>query len=239
MVFTMEMKKLIPTILIVIIAILMVTVVLGSVQAVDAAPKKVKVTWNANGGKIGTAKTKVTTVKKNAKVGKLFKEPKRTGYTFKGWYTKKSGGKKITTVTKVTKKITYHAQWKKKTNTKSNVDSKLAGSWYHNTYDAPSLVTLFSRESYEFKNDGKFYYLTVGRYPAGISGNYKVSGGKITFTNLLRTDAEKITKKIPDRVAEYKILTVDGKDQLRVANIDNNYYTYFPYDGLWDYWYRI
>jgi len=235
----MKTKKIVSTLFIAMIAILMLTMALGTVQAVDAAPKKVKVTWHANGGKIGTAKTKVTTVKNGAKIGKLLKAPKRTGYEFKGWYTKKTGGKKITSITKVKKYITYHAQWKKKTNTNSNVDSKLVGSWYHNTWAAPSLVTLFSRESYEFKNDGKFYYLTVGRYPAGISGNYKVSGGKITFTNLLRTDVNKVTKKIPDRVAEYKILTVDGKVQLRVANIDNDYYTYFSYNGFWDYWYRI
>ena len=61
----MKTKKLISILVIAIIAVLMLTVALGSVQAVDAAPKKVKVTWNANGGKIGTAKTKVTSVKKN------------------------------------------------------------------------------------------------------------------------------------------------------------------------------
>ncbi|MCL2157625.1 MAG: InlB B-repeat-containing protein [Methanobrevibacter sp.] len=77
-----------------------------------------KVTWNANGGKIGTKKTKVTMVKKGSKIGKLA-SPKRSGYTFKGWYTKKSGGKKITKNTKPTKRVTYYAQWKKGTQSSS------------------------------------------------------------------------------------------------------------------------
>jgi uncharacterized repeat protein (TIGR02543 family) len=37
--------------------------------------------------------------------------PAKAGYAFKGWYTKKSGGTKITTKTKVTKNVAYYAQW--------------------------------------------------------------------------------------------------------------------------------
>jgi len=109
----MKTKKIISTIVIAMIAVLMLTVVLGSVQTVDAAPKKVKITWNANGGKIGVKKTTTSTVIKNAKVGKLPKTPKKVGYAFKGWYTKKAGGTKVSTATNVKKKITYHAQWTK------------------------------------------------------------------------------------------------------------------------------
>ena len=103
----MKMKKIVSTFFIAMVAILMLTMVLGAVQAVDAAPNKVKVTWNANGGKIGTSNTKVTSVKNGAKIGKLLKAPKRNGYEFKGWYTKKSGGKKITTSTKIKKKVIH------------------------------------------------------------------------------------------------------------------------------------
>jgi len=109
----MKTNKLISTIIIAIIAILMVTAVLSSVQAVDAAPKKVKVLWNANGGKIGVAKTATTTVIKGAKVGKLPKTPKRVGYAFKGWYNKKTGGIKVSKATKVKNKVVFHAQWVK------------------------------------------------------------------------------------------------------------------------------
>ena len=107
----MKTKKLFFMLVIAIIAILMLTVALGSVQAVDAAPKKVKVTWNANGGKIANAKTKVVSVKNGAKIVKLPNTPTYTGYTFKGWYTKKIGGIKVTKATKINKKVTHYAQW--------------------------------------------------------------------------------------------------------------------------------
>jgi uncharacterized repeat protein (TIGR02543 family) len=49
------------------------------------------------------------------KYGKL-PTPKRSGYKFKGWYTKKSGGKKVTAKSKVAilKTTTLYARWKKK-----------------------------------------------------------------------------------------------------------------------------
>lgn len=73
-----------------------------------------KITWNGNGGKFGTKKTKTTTVKKGAKIKKLPTPPKRTNYALKGWYTKKSGGIKITKNTIPKKKVIYYAQWLKK-----------------------------------------------------------------------------------------------------------------------------
>ena len=87
---------------------LMFTFLSTTVQAV-AAPK-VKITWNANGGKIGTAKTKTISYTKGKKIAKL-QAAKQTGYTLKGWYTKKSGGTKVKKSTKATKKTTYYAQW--------------------------------------------------------------------------------------------------------------------------------
>lgn len=72
---------------------------------------KVKVTYIANGGKAG-AKSKTVTYKKE--YGKLT-TAKREGYTFKGWYTKRSGGSKVTSKTKVKKKgmIKLYAHWQK------------------------------------------------------------------------------------------------------------------------------
>ena len=35
----------------------------------------------------------------------------RKGYRLKGWYTKKSGGSKVKTTTKIVKNVTYYAQW--------------------------------------------------------------------------------------------------------------------------------
>ncbi len=72
---------------------------------------KVNVTYIANGGKAGV-KSKTVTYKKA--YGKLT-TAKRKGYTFKGWYTKRSGGSKVTSKTKVKKKgtIMLYAHWQK------------------------------------------------------------------------------------------------------------------------------
>jgi len=82
---------------------------------IDSKSKTIsyKITWNANGGKIGSKKTVITTVKKGSKINKLPASPKLAGYSFVGWYTKKSIGKKISKDTKPNKKVTYYGQWKK------------------------------------------------------------------------------------------------------------------------------
>jgi len=65
------------------------------------------VTFDANDGSTDES---IREMKKNSKLGTLPKAT-RKGYTFSGWYTKKSGGTKIKASTKVTKDVTYYAQW--------------------------------------------------------------------------------------------------------------------------------
>ncbi len=74
--------------------------------------KRKVVKYNANGGRISYYAKAVT---KGKRYGTLAK-PSRTGYVFKGWYTAKSGGKKITSKSKVkiSKNHTIYARWKKK-----------------------------------------------------------------------------------------------------------------------------
>ena len=69
----------------------------------------------ANGGTISGKDTFTVNVKKGDTYSVLFDPDDRDGYTFKGWYTKKSGGTKVTTETKVSvdKKHKLYAQWKK------------------------------------------------------------------------------------------------------------------------------
>lgn len=67
------------------------------------------VKFNANGGTVSTTSRKV---ENGNAVGSLPKAT-RKGYTFKGWYTKKSGGTKVKTSTKVKKSVTYYAHWKR------------------------------------------------------------------------------------------------------------------------------
>jgi uncharacterized repeat protein (TIGR02543 family) len=68
-----------------------------------------KVTFNANGGS-------VSTVSKNVNYKSTYgtlPTPTFTGYTFNGWYTKSSGGKKITasTTVSITSAQTLYAHW--------------------------------------------------------------------------------------------------------------------------------
>lgn len=65
-------------------------------------------TFDANGG----TSANPGTIKKNynSELGTL-PTTSRTGYTFNGWYTAKSGGSKISATTKLTGNVTYYAQW--------------------------------------------------------------------------------------------------------------------------------
>ena len=83
-----------------------------------------QVTFNANGGKIDGAASVKVLVQKGKAVGTLPKASK-SGYSFKGWYTKKSKGSKISANTKIKKNITYYAQWTAK---KYTVTLKKSGS---------------------------------------------------------------------------------------------------------------
>lgn len=72
---------------------------------------KYTIKFNANGGTV--SKTSIT-VAKNAAYGTL-PTPTRSGYSFKGWYTAKTGGTKVSSTTKATASCTMYAQWTKST----------------------------------------------------------------------------------------------------------------------------
>jgi uncharacterized repeat protein (TIGR02543 family) len=78
--------------------------------------KSAKVKFNANKGKISKkSKTvKYSNLEGVSTYGKL-PSPKRSGYMFKGWYTKKKGGEQITAEDDVlrSKTHTVYAHWKK------------------------------------------------------------------------------------------------------------------------------
>lgn len=76
-----------------------------------------KVSFNAGKGKLKKKSQKAKYINQKSKVGSLPKVKAKKGYKFKGWYTKKKGGKKISKSTKVTftkSSKTYYAQYKKK-----------------------------------------------------------------------------------------------------------------------------
>ena len=85
--------------------------VLAAWGAVYVRPLSARnVTFNANGGSVGTAST---TVYEGFQYGSL-PTPTRSGYTFDGWYTAASGGSKVTSSTIVSTDAnhTLYAHWK-------------------------------------------------------------------------------------------------------------------------------
>ena len=73
--------------------------------------KTYTINFDGNGGTVGVEKKWVD----HGNAMNFMPTPKRTGYTFTGWYTAKTGGSKVYSTTKVTKNMTLYAQWKKNT----------------------------------------------------------------------------------------------------------------------------
>ena len=71
--------------------------------------KTYTINFNGNGGTVGVAKKWVN----HGNAMEFMPTPKRSGYTFTGWYTAKSGGTKVYSTTKPTKNMALYAQWKK------------------------------------------------------------------------------------------------------------------------------
>jgi len=161
----------------------------NSIQ-IEAKFKKVtsyKITFNGNGGKIGK-KTKVAkNIKKGTKIKKFPATPKRSGYTFKGWYTKKKSGKKISVNTKPTKSVTVYAYW-----TKTKSTSKILGNWQWEGLEY-GLKDLYGNQQlhtetmiYNFTGDGRFQFFDLGGgyTPEKFEGKYSVSNGKMYLKNM-------------------------------------------------------
>ena len=86
-----------------------VTVTGATTVSFNTAWNSYTVTFNANGGTVGTASKTVTY---NSTYGDL-PTPSRSGYTFNGWFTAASGGSQVTSSTGVwiTSAQTLYAQW--------------------------------------------------------------------------------------------------------------------------------
>ena len=143
--------------------------------------KKVKVTFNVNGGKALSKAKKTKQVVKGKKIGKLPKTTKK-GYTLKGWYTKKTGGKKVTTKTKIKKKTTLYARWDAKEYT-VNFDA--------NGGETPTLSNKVYK-SKKVKYKGKYGTMpTTKRTGYKLKGWYtaKSGGSNITTTTTNNTAA--------------------------------------------------
>lgn len=157
--------------------------------------KKYTVKFNGNGGSVKTTSKKVTYSKKYG----TLPSPKRKGYSFSGWYTKKSGGTKITanSAVKITKTTTLYAHWKKisvKTTSISKVQNlsgkklkvtakKLSGvtgyqirySTKSNMKSAKKVTAKKNTLTASKLSKGKKYYVQVRAYKVDSAGK-KVCG---------------------------------------------------------------
>lgn len=119
------------------------------------------VTFDANGGSVGT---KTKNVEKTKTYGEL-PTPTRTGYTFAGWYTAKSGGTKITassTVT-ITANTTLWAHWTANTYTVSFAPNGTADKLGNKATVATSSIKVT-------------YDATYGTLPTPVWPGYKFEG---------------------------------------------------------------
>ena len=161
-----------------------------------------KITWNPNGGQIvdvkgGKAvefkKSKVTYVKKGSEIGTI-PIAARSGYTIKGWYTKKTGGTKISENTKPQKSTTYYAQWNKGTssafttlmkNDPKNIEKELkkylTGTWKNQSEnrvdyngDGCKMYT-----EYTFKPDGTYTYYEIRYMKEEIQGKEVIANAEV------------------------------------------------------------
>lgn len=107
---TMRKKNVVSFLLILTLVITSVVLINPPNKIYAAKSKKIKIAFNTNGGNSLAKLSQIKNVTKGKKLGRLPKAT-RKGYSFKGWYTKKSKGKKISKNTKVSKNTTYYAHW--------------------------------------------------------------------------------------------------------------------------------
>ncbi|MFP3154322.1 InlB B-repeat-containing protein [Lachnospiraceae bacterium ZAX-1] len=164
---------------------------------VEGQEKTYTVKFNANGGKkLSISKRNV---EGNKRIGKTPTVQKK-GYVLKGWYTKKSGGSRINSKTKITKNQTLYARWSKvakpkkaKAPTLKNSKSKQLFVSYKKTSGAKGYEIVYStskkftksttkkttsttlKKTIKKLKKGKTYYVKIRAYKVDSARN-KVYG---------------------------------------------------------------
>ncbi len=169
-----------------------------------------KITYNVNGG--SKLKTTGKTVTYDAAYGKLA-VPKRTGYTFSGWYTAKTKGTKITAASsvKITANTTLYAHWSKVTKpakvkkprvknsakktmkisfkkVKGAAGYEIRYSTKSNMKGAKKTTTKTTSKTIKKLTKGKTYYVQVRAYKLD-------SAGKKVYSKAYSTKAKVVIKK--------------------------------------------
>lgn len=134
----------------------------------STASKTYTITLNANSGKVSPSSIKVSA---NKTYLSSLPTPTRSGYTFSGWYTSRTGGTKITSTTKATANRTIYAHWAKDTAPKT----------YLITFD-PNGGSVFTRYA-AVVNGGTYRSLPTPSYPGRhFAGWYTASSGGTKVT---------------------------------------------------------
>ncbi len=135
-------------------------------------PNEYTVTYDANTGSVSPASKTVTF---DATYGDLA-TPTKTGYTFAGWYTAKSGGTQVTSSTKVStaSNHTIYAHWTANT--------------YYVHFDGNG-ATSGSMSNQEFTYDAAAKALTANSFGRQYTVSYDANGGTTATTNATNTTA--------------------------------------------------
>ena len=161
------------------------------------------VTFNTAGG----SKVATQTVKEGATATKP-KNPTRSGYTFKGWYTTASGSKTFSFSTKITKNTTVYAQWTKNSSSgggsssggnnghSSGVDNKVTynvrfHSHYPNNTDSVKTRTYDSSQSNSARTiSAKSPSIFSAPAHYNFSGWSRTSGGSVITSPVVITKSQ-------------------------------------------------
>jgi len=161
------------------------------------------VTFNANNGSVSTKSKSVT----HASIYGTLPTPTRTGYTFSGWYTAKSGGSKVTasSTVNITANTTLYARWTaKKYTVKFNANSGSVSTKNKTVTYASTYGTLPSptRSKYTFsgwytaKNGGtkvtKSSKVSITKEQTLYARWMKVTVGKGTVSKLKNSSSKKV-----------------------------------------------
>ena len=185
-----------------------------------AATKKITVKFNANGG---TVSKKSISVKKDAKYGTL-PAPKRSGYYFQGWYTKKSGGKDVTktSVMKSDKTVNLYAQW-----------SRIPAKYKNNI--GKTLGTLKNKDK-AFKNLGHY------SYEDAAADIYGIKGSKVRYITMIGQGVWAPSKYFNNftKMKNIKVLGLEGEISAIFPGIkkEMSYKDFLKYLGVKKYEYN-
>lgn len=144
-----------------------------------------KLSFNGNKGKAASASM---WVKGNQAISASGTLPKATRkhYKFAGWYTKASGGTKVTKATKAAKSMTLYAHWKitgkkKKVRLAKTVKASFGGT-YRVTYYKNGLIKKITAEleTWTFTYDDEMRYKTITLYQKHFKKGKKPLS-KVTF----------------------------------------------------------